>query len=88
MTRDSMTNDLTESIWKSLTASLADSRRVTSVQVCEGWGDIFYVRIRKSRSCPDDGDDLDAPLKSAVASALGEIRHSVTIDWDQPPKQS
>jgi hypothetical protein len=83
-----MTNDLTECIWKELTTSLGDAHCVKSVQVREGWGDILYVTIRRSRSRLDDSDDLDGELKSAVASALGDIRYVVKIDWNQPPEPS
>jgi hypothetical protein len=63
------------------TTSLGNARCVQFVQVIEGWGDIFYVTIRVTGSCVDNRDGLDGKLKSAVATALGEIRHLPKIDW-------
>jgi hypothetical protein len=37
---------------------------------------------------PHERDGLDEKLKSAAAIALGDFRHLVKIDWDQPPKPS
>lgn len=88
MTSGSMTNDLTECIWKELTTSLGDAHCVKSVQVREGWGEILYVTLRGSRSRLDESDDLDGELKSTVAIALGDIRYAVKIDWNQPPEPS
>ena len=80
MTIPSTKSDFTERIWKELTTSLDDAQCVQSIRVNEGWGDILYVTIRKDRPCLDHSSDLDDKLKSAVASALGEIRHIVKID--------
>lgn len=76
-----VTDDLTDSIWKELTTSFGDVHGVQSVHLSEGWGDILFVRMRVSGTCVDDRDELVLKLKSAVASALGEIRYLVQIQW-------
>ena len=73
-------NDLAEHIQTELIRSLGARTCVLSVDVREGWGDIFYVMIRVSGS--RERDELEGILKSAVTSAMGEARHLVKIEWD------
>jgi hypothetical protein len=77
-----VTNDLTERIQSKLTGSLGDPTCVLSIHVREGWGDIFYVTIRVRGSRFYDRNELDHTLKSAVASAMGQMRHVVKIEWN------
>jgi hypothetical protein len=79
---ESVTNDLAEHIQTELAGSLADPACVLSVHVREGWGDVFYVTIRVRGSRLYARDELEGTLKSAVASAMGEARYFVKIEWD------
>lgn len=79
-----MTADLAKSIQSTLTASLGDAARLRSVHLTEGWGDVFYVTVRLSSPELGDRDELSDRIKSAVHSALGEIRYLVKIEWQNP----
>ncbi|MGA2305920.1 MAG: hypothetical protein ABSH29_17325 [Acidimicrobiales bacterium] len=76
-----MTNDLAERIQTKLVGSLDDPTSVLSIHVREGWGDVFYVTIRVRGSHLYDRNELEGRLESAVASAMGEARHLVRIEW-------
>ncbi len=76
-----MTNDPAERIQTKLVGSLDDPTGVLSIHVREGWGDVFYVTIRVRGSRLYDRNELEGRLESAVASAMGEARHLVRIEW-------
>jgi hypothetical protein len=75
-----VTNDLAEHIQAELVGSLGDPACVLSVRVHRGWGDIFYVTIRVRGSRSGDRDEVGGTLKSAVASAMGMLRHVVKVE--------
>jgi hypothetical protein len=76
-----VTTDLIELIQKELTTSLGDIPASVSVDVREGWGDIFCVTVHV-RGVLLDQDDVSATLQFAVDSALGDVRHIVEIKWE------
>jgi hypothetical protein len=79
-----MTNDRAASIRNEVTASLGATHFLQSVHVVEGWGDILWATLRISGPRHSDQSDLAARLKAAVHRSLGELRHVVRIEWEQP----
>ena len=79
-----VTDELAECIRREATALLGDAYVLRSVHVKEGWGDIFWATVRIGGPRHDDHGDLVARLNSAVHRSLGEVRHVVKVEWEQP----
>jgi len=76
-----VTTGLSERIQKELTTSLGARRASVAVDVREGWGDIFFVRVHV-RGALLDQVEVSAILQRAADDALGDVRHIVEFRWE------